>query len=101
MALPSNIRTGWKGLSGSNALAYLVSPCLRKKMFSLKHRHLGPMLYNFLLVIREYLYKARVFVTGKHLQPCLMFAGKARRIPKSGAPERCFTRVGSGLFHKH
>ncbi len=26
-----------------------------------------------------------------------MFEGKARSLPKSGAPERCFTRVGSGL----
>ncbi len=26
-----------------------------------------------------------------------MFEGKARRLPKSGAPERCFTREGSGL----
>jgi hypothetical protein len=26
-----------------------------------------------------------------------MFVGEARNLPKSGAPERCFTEVGSGL----
>jgi len=26
-----------------------------------------------------------------------MFAGEARSLPYSGAPERCFTQVGSGL----
>jgi hypothetical protein len=31
----------------------------------------------------------------KPLQSSLMFLGKARRIPYSRAPERCFTRVGS------
>jgi len=30
-----------------------------------------------------------------------MFAGKARSLPKSGAPKKYFTRVGSGLTHKH
>jgi hypothetical protein len=30
-----------------------------------------------------------------------MFAGKARGLPQSGAPERCFTRVGSSLSCKH
>jgi hypothetical protein len=27
--------------------------------------------------------------------------GKAKSLPKSGVPERCFTRVGSGLALKH
>ncbi len=30
-----------------------------------------------------------------------MFVGKAKSIPKSGAPEMCFTQVGSGLTHKY
>jgi len=29
--------------------------------------------------------------------PSLMFEGEARSLPLSGAPERCFTRVGSSL----
>ncbi len=30
-----------------------------------------------------------------------MFVGKARSLPWSGAPEMCFTRIGSGLTQKH
>ncbi len=33
----------------------------------------------------------------KLFQPSLMFVGKARGLPESGAPERCFTRVVSSL----
>ncbi len=42
-----------------------------------------------------------VFVPGKPFQPYLMFAGKARSLPQSGAPEKSFTWVGSGLTCKH
>ncbi len=41
-----------------------------------------------------------MFVPGKPFQPSLVFVGKARSLPKSGALERSFTRVGSGLTHK-
>ncbi len=34
------------------------------------------------------------------LQPSLMSVGKARSLPFSGAPERCFTRVGYSLTRK-
>ncbi len=30
-----------------------------------------------------------------------MFVGKAWDLPYSGASESCFTRVGSGLIHRH
>jgi hypothetical protein len=30
-----------------------------------------------------------------------MFEGEAKSLPKSGAPERCFTQVGSDLNCKH
>jgi hypothetical protein len=30
-----------------------------------------------------------------------MFVGKASSLPESGAPEMCFTWVGSWLTHKH
>ncbi len=36
-----------------------------------------------------------MFVPGKPFQPSLMFVGKARTLRSSGAPEMCFTRVGS------
>jgi hypothetical protein len=31
----------------------------------------------------------------------LMFAVKARSIPQSGAPQRCFIQVEFGISHKH
>ncbi len=34
-------------------------------------------------------------------QIILMFVGKARSLPQSGALERCFTQVGSGFTCKH
>jgi hypothetical protein len=46
----------------------------------------------------------RIFVisycNGKPFQPSLMFVGKARSLPQSGAPERCFTPVGSGRLYR-
>ncbi len=39
-----------------------------------------------------------MFVPGK---PSLMFVGKAKSLPLSGAPESCFGAVGSSLTHKH
>ncbi len=30
-----------------------------------------------------------------------MFAGKGRSLPKSGAPETCFSKVSSSLTNKH
>jgi hypothetical protein len=42
-----------------------------------------------------------VFVLDKPFHPSLMFVGEARSLPKSGAPERFFTRVGSSLTRKH
>jgi hypothetical protein len=44
----------------------------------------------FTTVICGFLYKARVFVPGKPLQPRLMFVGNARAY-LSEAPFRCFT----------
>ncbi len=35
-----------------------------------------------------------MFVPGRPIQPTRMFVGKARSLPMSGAPERCFTQVG-------
>ncbi len=32
------------------------------------------------------------FVSGKPFQPCLMFVGTARRLPKSGAPKSTCSR---------
>jgi hypothetical protein len=38
-----------------------------------------------------------MFVAGKLFQPNLMFVGKARNVPQSGAHEQCFTWVGMAL----
>ncbi len=40
-----------------------------------------------------------MFDSGKHFQ--LSLIGKARRLQKSGAPKRGFSKVGSGLTCKH
>jgi hypothetical protein len=42
-----------------------------------------------------------VFAPGKTFQPSTLFVGKARSLPLSLAPERCFTCVGSRLTCKH
>jgi hypothetical protein len=52
---------------------------------------------NVTLVI----YEAGVFVPDKLIQNNLLFVNTARILTKSGAPRRCFTRVGSGLTSKH
>ncbi len=36
-----------------------------------------------------------VFVSSRLFQPSLIFVRKSRSLPKSGAPESCFTWVGS------
>jgi len=45
--------------------------------------------------------KLQHFVPGKSFQSSLMFVGKARSLPQSGAPERHFTQIGSDLTCKH
>ncbi len=52
------------------------------------------------VVIYGCLKKARVLARGMPLQPSLMLVGKVSNLPKSGAPERFFTEVGSSLPHK-
>ncbi len=54
----------------------------------------------FTAVSCKFQQEARALVPGKPFQPSLMFVGNARRPPQSGAPERCFTQVGSGLTCK-
>ncbi len=42
-----------------------------------------------------------MFVPGEDYQTCLMFAGKARRLPYMGLPERCSIEVDYlGLYYK-
>ncbi len=36
-----------------------------------------------------------VFVPGRPIQPSLIFVGKERSLPHSGAPESCLTWVGT------
>jgi hypothetical protein len=44
-------------------------------------------------IIYGFSYYARKFVPCKPFLPSLMFVGKARDLPYSGAPQSCFTRV--------
>jgi hypothetical protein len=45
--------------------------------------------------------KTRVHVLGRPFQVSPMLVGKVRSLPYNEAPERYFTRVGTGLTHKH
>jgi len=42
-----------------------------------------------------------VFVSGKAFQPTLTSVGKARTLPCSGTPERCFTLIEHGFTRQH
>ncbi len=42
-----------------------------------------------------------MFVPGRRFQLSLMFEGKARSLPKSGAPERYLNQVRCSLTCKH
>ncbi len=42
-----------------------------------------------------------LFVPGKPFQHSLMFLGKARSLPTSGASERCFIHLGYSFTSKH
>jgi hypothetical protein len=42
-----------------------------------------------------------MFVQGRRLKSNLMFAGQIKSLPLNGAPECCFTWVGSILTLKH
>jgi hypothetical protein len=42
-----------------------------------------------------------MFVHGQPFQPSLLFVGKTRNLPYSGAPERFFNRVGSFFTSIH
>jgi hypothetical protein len=50
-----------------------------------------------MVLINEELHQARMFGTGKPFQPSLMNADKARSLPKRGAPERRYIRLGLSL----
>ncbi len=52
-------------------------------------------------VIYRFCNKLECLSLAKPLQLRLMFVGKARGLPQSGTPERCFTWVGSGLTRKN
>jgi hypothetical protein len=86
-------------LEQSTFLRYL---CVGGKLsYGFSFQVWGQCYKTFYTVIYERLWYTRVFVPGRNFKPSLMFVGKIRNLPWSGAPERCFTRVGSGLTHKH
>jgi hypothetical protein len=64
--------------------------------------HPGPNVIKlFTVVSYDFLYYVRAFVHGKPFQPSLMFVGKSRSLPYTGATPRCFTWVGFCLTCKH
>jgi hypothetical protein len=52
---------------------------------------------HFMIILN----KLKCLSPAKPFWPSVILAGKARIQPKMGAPERCFTWVGSGLTHRH
>ncbi len=41
-----------------------------------------------------------MLVPGKPFQPSLMFVGKAKSLPRSGAPKMCFNQAVVSLIQK-
>jgi hypothetical protein len=82
--LPQNIRTGWKGLPGSN-----MQDCYNLNYVCKKFYEIGPR------------FESLSFDTDFPARLSLSSVGKARRLPSSVAPKRCFYPVGYGLPHKH
>jgi len=58
---------------------------------------LGP----FLQIYFQWAHRALVFAAVWPFKPSTMFVDKNRSITYSGAPERCFTRIGYSLNRKH
>jgi hypothetical protein len=75
---------------------------LRQKSFMRSTHGLNPIpkvVKLFMAVIYEYSYQARVFVLGKPLQSSLIFWVRPGAYPRG--KQKCFTRIGSDLSHKH
>ncbi len=53
------------------------------------------VLQKYIIKFTDVRNKPECLSVGKSFQPSLLFVGEARSLPQSGAPERCFTRVGS------
>ncbi len=100
LALLANVRLGWKGLPGTNALAYFASSsATEKKVFvTLEPGANVIKLFPSLLTTRpnkpECLYLAIAFQTS------LTFDGNTRSLTKKEASERFSYWVGSGLAFK-
>jgi hypothetical protein len=61
---------------------------------------LGPNIITlFSFEIYNILAKLNCWYLEKLLENSSMFIGEAWSLPKRGVPERCFTRIGSGLTH--
>ncbi len=73
-----------------NALAYLTSISYEEKKFY----NVSVKKTFFFSLLKLWGKKARGFVPGMHLKPCLMFANKARSLPYSKILIGFSTRVG-------
>jgi len=100
LTLPSNSRLGWKGLQGTNTLAYYENSLTNYSHKKFCFIALGPRLNitNLFTAVIYYVSKQdRAFVLGKLFMPTLMFGGKAWSRLKCFALERWFTLTGSSL----
>ncbi len=128
-ALIANIIPSWKGLQWTNTLAYYeYSSIMVEKSFMrsppgrrsrglfrvrwptrwrrssctsagrLRRRCSGHKVIN---LFTDVIYKRSLQASVLPGRPFQLLSGKDSSLPKSGAPQRCFTRISSGLTRKH
>jgi len=91
-----NIRLGWKGLAGNDTLAYYENSLITVAKIVIILAT-GANVIKLFTFVSYVFHNKLVFVPGKPIRSSLMFVSKVRCLPYSGAPERPFTWVGSGL----
>jgi hypothetical protein len=98
LALPTNIKLVWKGLSGTNTLAYYKHlqitavrrvVCCNIKPWSQSYKTFS---FSSSFILSEN--KLECFVPDKHLQPTLMLVSNDRSLPLNVPPVRSCTWVG-------
>jgi hypothetical protein len=81
LASPTNIRLGWKGLSGTNTLAYYKKPQITAVISFIVQDPGVNVIKLFFFVADKEDYSVIRFTLGKPFQPSLIFRRKARRLP--------------------
>jgi hypothetical protein len=81
LALLPNSRLVWKGLPGSNTLTYYENLLITDVKSFMTLTPGANVIKPSMVVIYEFSFKARMFVSGRPFQPSLMFVGKAWSLP--------------------